>query len=100
MAKKDAFWKVDAASGRISEALMTNQEAAVNRLLHLGADVNETTEEVQSTPLMIAATTNNAGLVELLLSRGADPTLVNAGGKRAWEIAEMAGSLSSATWPG
>lgn len=62
----------------------------VGHLLEQGADVNGR-DVLGNTPLIAAAYTGQAGMVRLLLTRGADKSLQGFDGKTARETAEQVG---------
>lgn len=63
---------------------------AVQMLVEAGAAVNEQDSEGWS-PLFYAAANNNLDIVKYLLSKGADKSLTDIGGKRACDYAEKKG---------
>ena len=68
-------------------ALGSNVSADVARaLLRRGADVHAGHARGDDTPLMLAARSDSAVLVQVLLSYGADAHLVNASGESALEV--------------
>lgn len=92
-------------------ALASRNPDAVLAVLEGGPDVNAR-QQVGYTPLMGAAASGRGELVELLLARGADPSLVSDDGKSAAVVAkehgheavaaqlEAASALSSRPMPG
>ena len=77
----------------------------MQRLLDHGATINIRTRSDGKTPLMIAAAAGFEEMVEMLLSRGADPSIVDSGGKSPLERAAechragVAEILNRAIWP-
>ena len=85
-------------------AVVRNDARIVKRLLDHGAAINVRTHSDGKTPLMIAAAPGFEEMVEILLSRGADPSIVDSGGKSPLEravechrsgVAEILNRLSS-----
>ena len=70
----------------VMTAVMYDDEAAVKQLLDLGRWVDKPSS-VGYTPLMAAAMRRNAGMVQLLLSRGADPNASGPDGVTALALA-------------
>jgi hypothetical protein len=62
----------------LNAAALGGQVAVIEVLLDGGVDIN-TRERLGSTPLMTAAMASKFQVVDLLLTRGADPTLVDDG---------------------
>ncbi|MDQ3170198.1 MAG: ankyrin repeat domain-containing protein [Acidobacteriota bacterium] len=67
-------------------AVSSNQLQAAEWLLDAGADVNAR-QQMDYTPLMGAAANARAELLDLLLARGADPSLATTDGKTAADLA-------------
>jgi ankyrin repeat protein len=59
----------------------------VKLLLDHGAEINARDQESSATPLSYAASLGRTEVVELLLARGADPTLKNIRGQSPLDIA-------------
>lgn len=74
----------------IHAAVSSNQADVVAWLLDAGADVNARQQQ-DYTPLMGAAANARHEIIDLLLARGADPSLVTADGKTAAVIAREHG---------
>lgn len=74
----------------IHAAVSSNQPGVVGWLLDAGADVNARQQQ-DYTPLMGAAANGRTELLDLLLARGADPSLAAADGKTAAMIAREHG---------
>lgn len=74
----------------IHAAVSSNQPEVVAWLLDAGADVNARQQQ-DYTPLMGAAANDRQALVDLLLARGADPSLTTVDGKTAAVIAREHG---------
>lgn len=74
------------------DAVTFNYVVVIKMLLKLNFDVNIKNSN-GSTPLMIAASTNNYEIAEILLKAGADPNIENSYGKTAliysYEDSEM-----------
>ena len=68
-------------------AVARNEVKLVQRLLDHGAAINVRTYSDGKTPLMIAAAAGFEEMVEILLSRGADPSIVDSAGKSSLERA-------------
>ena len=68
-------------------AVARNDTKIVQRLLDYGATINIRTRSDGKTPLIIAAAAGFEEMVEMLLSRGADPSIVDSGGKSPLERA-------------
>jgi len=68
-------------------AVARNDANIVQRLLDYGATINSRTRSDGKTPLMIAAAAGFKEMVEMLLSRGADPSIVDSAGKSPLERA-------------
>ena len=68
-------------------AVARNDAKLVQRLLDHGAAINARTHSDGRTPLMIAAAAGFEEMVEMLLSLGADPSIVDSGGKSPLERA-------------
>ena len=71
-------------------AVSSNQPQIVAWLLDAGADVNAR-QQMDYTPLMGAAANARVDILELLLSRGADPSLQTTDGKTAAALAREHG---------
>ena len=71
-------------------AVSSNQQEIVAWLLEAGADVNAR-QQIDYTPLMGAAANARTGLMEMLLSRGADPSMKTTDGKTAADVAREHG---------
>jgi ankyrin repeat protein len=67
-------------------AVSSNQAQIVEWLLDAGADVNAR-QQIDYTPLMGAAANARTDILELLLARGADPSLRTTDGKNAADLA-------------
>jgi ankyrin repeat protein len=67
-------------------AVSSNQAQIVEWLLDAGADVNAR-QQMDYTPLMGAAANARLDILELLLARGADPSLRTTDGKNAADLA-------------
>lgn len=74
----------------IHAAVSSNQPVVVGWLLDAGADVNARQQQ-DYTPLMGAAANARHAIVDLLLARGADPSLTTTDGKTAAVIAREHG---------
>ena len=68
-------------------AVTRNDARLVRSLLDHGAQVNVRTQGDGRTPLMIASVAGFEEMVELLLSREADPSIVDGGGRSPLERA-------------
>ena len=68
-------------------AVARNDAKLVRRLLDHGTAINVRTHSDGKTPLMIAAAAGFEEMVEMLLSRGADASIVDSGGKSPLERA-------------
>ena len=68
-------------------AVLRNDAKLVQCLLDHGAAINVRTPSDGRTPLMIAAAAGFEEMVEILLSRGADPSIADSGGKSPFERA-------------
>ena len=68
-------------------AVTRNDAKLVQCLLDHGAAINIRTRGDSRTPLMIAAAAGFAEIVDMLLSRSADPSIVDSGGKSPLERA-------------
>jgi ankyrin repeat protein len=68
-------------------AVARNDAKLVQCLLDHGAAINVRTHSDGRTPLIIAAAAGFEQMVEMLLSRGADPSIVDGGGKSPLERA-------------
>jgi hypothetical protein len=79
----------------MATASMTNDSAAVARLLDAGAKP-DTPRDDGSTALMSAASWGRVGIARLLLARGADALLENASGQTARDLAIKGGHLDVA----
>ena len=66
-------------------AVARNDVRVAQCLLDHGAAINVRTQSEGKTPLMIAAAAGFAEMVEMLLSRGADPSIVDSAGKSPLE---------------
>ena len=72
---------------RLLQAASEGHDMAVRQLLALGAPVN-VTDERGATALMIAARNGDLGMLQALLSRGADSSVRDSEGKTVFEWAE------------
>jgi hypothetical protein len=79
--------QAEALGGRLLRAAVEGHDAAVRQLLASGAPVN-VTDERGATALMIAARNGDLGVLQALLSKGADPGIRDASGKGIFEWAE------------
>ena len=70
----------------VMTAVIYDDEAAVKQLLDLGRWVDKPSS-VGYTPLMAAVMRRNAGMLQLLLSRGADPNASGPDGVTALALA-------------
>jgi len=68
-------------------AVTRNDTKLVQCLLDHGAAINVRTQRDGRTPVMIAAATGFEEMAEILLSRGADPSIVDSGSKSPFERA-------------
>lgn len=80
----------------IHAAVASDQPEVAAWLLDAGADVNARQQQ-DYTPLMGAAANARGALLDLLLARGADPSLTNADGKTAAMLAREHGHEALAT---
>ncbi len=87
-----------AADGRkpLMLASRVGLDESVRTLLDKGADVNGRNKQDGSTALMWAANNGHKRLVDLLIERGADPSLTAKDGWTAGEAARMAGHVDIA----
>jgi ankyrin repeat protein len=76
------------ASGPDESALEPQAILVVQQLLDAGARINDRDARGR-TPLMIAAEGGHAGIANLLLARGADPSLQDKAGKRAADLSKL-----------
>jgi ankyrin repeat protein len=72
---------------RLIQAAIDCHDALVRQLLVLGAPIN-VTDARGATALMIAARNGDLGILQFLLSRGADPSARDAQGQTAFDWAE------------
>ena len=72
---------------RLIQAANEGHDAAVRQLLALGAPANAT-DDRGATPLMFAARNGDLGMLQFLLSRGADPAVRDAQGQSIFDWAE------------
>ncbi|ASP38443.1 hypothetical protein CHH28_07045 [Bacterioplanes sanyensis] len=94
-------------------AIEANQPESVTQLLDTGAKINHgyqlanqndnrshcfAIEQWQRTPLMHAAQHADVAMIKLLIARGADVTLTDALGNRAYDYAVNAGQENNATY--
>ena len=79
--------QAEGLGARLIQAATEGHDAAVRQLLALGAPAN-VTDERGATPLMFAARNGDLGILQFLLSRGADPRLRDAQGQSVFEWAE------------
>lgn len=77
-------------------AVMAGVESAVRLHIHRGDDLNAR-DDKGLTPLMIAASRNNAGICSLLLDSGADERLIDSVGNDALALATAAGAQEAAS---
>jgi ankyrin repeat protein len=73
--------------GRLLQAASEGNDTVVRQVLALGAPVN-VTDERGATALMIAARNGDLGMLQALLSRGADPSARDSQGRTVFEWAE------------
>ena len=71
-------------------AVSSNQAQIVEWLLDAGADVNAR-QQIDYTPLMGAAANARTAIMDMLLARGADPSLKTTDGKTAADLAREHG---------
>jgi ankyrin repeat protein len=101
IAKADSIWlagKVD-INGQlflegmplIAMAILGEKESALSWVLEKGANSNAVALTKDYTPLMFAVTKNNAGMVKMLLNKGANKSLKDAYGKTALDYARIFG---------
>jgi uncharacterized protein len=76
------------ASGPDESAPEPQAILVVQQLLDAGARINDRDARGR-TPLMIAAEGGHAGIANLLLARGADPSLQDKAGKRAADLSKL-----------
>ena len=76
-------------------AAFDGKTAAVEALLHLGADINAA-DEKGWTPLINAAAHNHEDVVEMLILKGADVHARTHDGETALSIAELFGRTDMA----
>jgi ankyrin repeat protein len=86
----------DYGATAIFNAILKRRTAMVESLLRSGTNVN-TRDARGMTPLMAAATLGDEEIVRLLLAKGADPSLRNAAGQTASDVAYGAGHADLAT---
>jgi hypothetical protein len=79
--------QAEGLGARLLQASNEGHDAAVRQLLALGAPANFT-DERGATPLMFAARNGDLGILQFLLSRGADPTLRDAQGQSVFDWAD------------
>jgi ankyrin repeat protein len=79
--------QAEALGRRLLQATTEGHDTAVRQLLAMGAPVN-ITDERGTTALMIAARNGDLGLLQALLSRGADPSVRDSQGRTVFEWAE------------
>jgi ankyrin repeat protein len=73
-------------------AVVMGDSNLVRELLDLGADI-ESTDDIGSTPLMMAAYNNRRSISNLLVQRGADLTAISANGKTVLHHAAQFGDI-------
>lgn len=73
------------------ELVGTGSTNAVSKLIDSGANVNATNSRGQ-TPLIVAASNNDANMVQLLLAKGANPDLRDKNGDTAIKVATRNGN--------
>ncbi|MGE0360296.1 MAG: ankyrin repeat domain-containing protein [Vicinamibacterales bacterium] len=90
---------VNAAQGDGMTALhwaaMKNDAELAQMLVYAGANVKATTRLGANTPLVIAARTGNAGVVDVLLKAGADATAATTTGTTPLMLAAASGSVDA-----
>jgi len=77
----------ESLGARLLKAAGEGNDTVVRQLLALGAPVN-VTDEAGATALMIAARNGDLGMLQALLSRGADATVRDAQGRSVFDWAE------------
>ncbi|MGD9906509.1 MAG: ankyrin repeat domain-containing protein [Vicinamibacterales bacterium] len=76
-------------------AAMKNDVELAQMLVYAGANVKATTRLGANTPLVIAARTGNAGVVEVLLKAGADASAATTTGTTPLMLAAASGSVDA-----
>ena len=79
--------QAEVLGGRLLQAANEGHDMVVRQVLALGAPVNVTNERGE-TALMIAARNGDLGMLQALLSRGADPSARDSQGRTVFEWAE------------
>jgi hypothetical protein len=79
--------QAEALGGGLLKAAAEGNDTAVRQLLTAGAPV-DVTDERGATPLMLAARNGDLGMLQALLSRGADASARDGAGKNVFDWAE------------
>jgi ankyrin repeat protein len=91
-------WATDGSSTLYAILHWTRTPEGVYWLLEHGADVDPVFAPNGETPLHAAAERWDAGLVEALVARGADPSRRRADGRTPYAVAELNGNAAVADW--
>lgn len=89
---ENPYQNIDKYRCCLGEAIIRYCSAdSIALLLAAGAEVNTPTNKLEETPLMLAAATGQARVVELLLKAGADVNIISAKGATALMLAADSG---------